>query len=242
MERTALNLTALNLTAFRVRPWSVHEAWRLPARARPSSLIPMGFYQRQLQPRLLNLVMAASTQEIRPRVCAGLRGEVVEIGYGSGLNQPHLPPEVQRVSAVEPSRVALQLSAGRQAASEVPVVVSGDDAQRMDLPDDRFDAALSTWTLCGMADPVAALREVRRVLRPGGVLHFVEHGLAPDPAVARWQRRASGLNKRVMGCVLDRDVRALLAESGLQLRELRTYYDEHAPRPAGFFYEGRAAA
>jgi ubiquinone/menaquinone biosynthesis C-methylase UbiE len=202
----------------------------------------MGFYSRQLQPRLLNVTMAAGTKEIRDRVCAGLRGDVVEIGYGSGLNQPHLPPEVDGVSAVEPSSVALQLATARRAASGVAVVVAGTDAQRMDLPDDSFDAALCTWTLCGIPDPAAALREVRRVLRPGGVLHFVEHGLAPDASVVRWQRRASGLNKRVAGCVLDRDVARLLQASGLQVLELRTYYEEHAPKPAGYFYEGRAAA
>ena len=203
----------------------------------------MGVYQKHLQPRLLNATMSSgATHAIRRRVCAGLRGDVVEIGYGSGLNQPHLPPPVASVTALEPSGVALRLAAGRRAASSVPVVVAGDDAQRMPLPDDRFDAALSTWTLCGIPDPAAALREVRRVLRPGGVLHFVEHGVAPDDVVRRWQRRGNALNKRLAGCVLDRDVAALLAASGLELLTLRTYYEKGVPRPAGYFYEGSAAA
>jgi SAM-dependent methyltransferase len=203
----------------------------------------VGLYQRQLQPRLLNATMGArSTHAIRERVCAGLTGDVVEIGYGSGLNQPHLPPPVSSVTALEPSLVALELSAARRAASSVPVVVAGDDAQRIPLPDGRFDAALSTWTLCGIADPTAALREVRRVLRSGGVLHFVEHGLAPDEAVVRWQRRANAWNRRLAGCVLDRNIPALLAASGLEVLMLRTYYAEGVPRAAGFFYEGTAAA
>lgn len=201
----------------------------------------MGVYARHLQPRFLNAMLGAgATHPIRARVCAGLSGDVVEIGYGSGLNQPHLPPEVTSVTALEPSTVALQLADGRRAASPVPVVVAGGDAQRMPLPDGRFDAALSTWSLCGMDDPVAALREVKRVLRPGGVLHFVEHGLAPDEGVARWQRRGNRLNKRIAGCLLDRDVPALLAAAELQVLELRTYYEAASPKPAGFFYEGTA--
>jgi SAM-dependent methyltransferase len=203
----------------------------------------MGWYQRNLQPRLLTRALdTPGARTIRARVCAGLAGEVLEIGYGSGLNQPHLPGGVRSVTAVEPSTVALRLSGGRRADSPVPVVVGGLDAQDLPFPDDRFDAALSTWTLCGMDDPVAALREVGRVLRPGGVLHFVEHGLAPDPGVARWQRRASGLNKRIAGCVLDRDVRAVFAQSGLDLVAFTSYYDAESPRPAGYFSEGCARA
>lgn len=203
----------------------------------------MGIYAKQLQPRLLNATMGAkATHPIRARVCAGLAGDVVEIGYGSGLNQPHLPPEVTSVTALEPSPVALQLAAARRAASAIPVVVAGDDGQHIPLPDDRFDAALSTWNLCAIADPVTALREVRRVLRPGALLHFVEHGLAPDEGVVRWQRRGNALNKRIAGCVLDRDIPALIAAAGLQVLELRTYYEAASPKPAGYFYEGTAAA
>ena len=202
----------------------------------------MGFYRTHLQPRLLNASLGLSaTSKIRRRVCAGLHGEVLEIGYGSGLNQSFLPREVTRLTALEPSRVALGLAAERQAASPVPVVeVVGDAAQ---LPvSGPFDGALSTWTLCAIADPVAALRAVRRVLRPGGLLHLVEHGRSPEAGVARWQRRASGLNRRVAGCVLDRDVPTLLTEAGFTVVSLDTYYERHAPKIAGSFYEGRAAA
>ena len=203
----------------------------------------MGLYQRQLRPRLLDATLGVKvTGEIRERVCAGLAGDVLEIGYGSGLNQAFLPPQVSGVWAVEPSSVALALSSDRRAGSPVPVVVAGDDAERLQVPDDRFDAALSTWNLCAMTDPLAVLREVRRVVKPGSELHFVEHGLAPDDKVVRWQRRGSGVNKRIAGCVLDRDVRGLLEEAGFTVTSLRTYYDTASPKPAGYFYEGRAAA
>jgi len=203
----------------------------------------MGIYQRQLQPRLLNAALdTRGTREIRRRVCAGLFGDIMEIGYGSGHNQPYLPAQVRSVAAVEPSTVAWQLSSRRRAESGVPVVVAGHDAQHLPFPDDHFDAALSTWTLCGIADPAAALGEIRRVLKPAGVLHFVEHGLAPDPGVVRWQRRGNALNRRLAGCFLDRDVRALLQESGLDVTRLTTYYHPESARPAGYFYEGRATA
>jgi ubiquinone/menaquinone biosynthesis C-methylase UbiE len=203
----------------------------------------MGLYRRRLQPRLLAAALGdAQTAEIRRRVCAGLVGEVLEVGYGSGLNQPHLPPTVTAVAAVEPSAVALELAAGRRAASAVPVTVVGDDAQRLPLPDDRFDAALCTWSLCAVPDPLAALREVRRVLRPGAVLHLVEHGLAPDPGVARAQRRWSGLNRAVAGCVLDRHVADLVERAGLTWTALDRSYEPGLPRAARYFYEGRATA
>lgn len=203
----------------------------------------MGFYQRVVQPRLIDAVMGTSAAaEVRERVCAALVGDVVEIGYGSGHNQPHLPPAVTGVWAVDPSATGFVLSAARRAASAVPVVHAGTDAADLPFPDDRFDAALSTWTLCATPDPVAVLRELARVLRPGATLHLVEHGVAEDPSVVRWQRRASGLNKRIAGCVLDQDVQSALAASGLDVVALGTYYEKGAAKTSGFTYEGRAVA
>jgi ubiquinone/menaquinone biosynthesis C-methylase UbiE len=203
----------------------------------------MGLYQRFLQPRLLSTTMNTGTlREIRERVCRGLSGNILEIGYGSGLNQPHLPPEVASVSAVEPSAVGFRLGEKRRTASPIPVTVVGDDAQGLPLPDDTFDGALCTWSLCGIPDPAAALREIRRVLKPGAPLHFVEHGLALDASVARSQRRFSRLNKTTAGCVLDLDVRALFDASDLTVTSMQTYYEKGSPKVAGFSYEGRATA
>ena len=203
----------------------------------------MGLYRDHLRPRLHNLALGTpAAREIRTRICAGLVGDVLEIGYGSGLNQPHLPSTVAGVWAVEPSTTALRLGAARRTASSIPVVVAGDDAQVLPFPDDRFDAALCTWVLCGIPDPRAALAEVARVLKPGATLHFVEHGLAPEPGVVRWQRRGNRINQAIAGCLLDTDVRGLLGGSPLTVTELETWYEKAAPKPAAYMYAGRATA
>jgi ubiquinone/menaquinone biosynthesis C-methylase UbiE len=108
------------------------------------------------------------------------------------LNQPHLPPEVTGVWAIEPSPTAVKLSQERHDASPVPVVVAGDDARFLPFPDDRVDAALCTWVLCGIPDAAAALAEVARVLKPGAARHFVEHGLAPDRTPSDGSGAATG--------------------------------------------------
>jgi ubiquinone/menaquinone biosynthesis C-methylase UbiE len=204
---------------------------------------PMGLYSDHLRPRLHAVGLKDSlTGDVRERVCAGLAGDVLEIGYGSGLNQRHLPSTVTGVWAVEPSATAIRLGADRRAASAIPVVIAGDDAQSLPFPDDRFDAALCTWVLCGVPDPGRALAEVARVLKPGGRLHFVEHGLASDPGVVRWQKRGNGINKVIFGCLLDTDVAALLEASPLTVERMTTYYEQAAPKTAGFMYEGTAVA
>jgi ubiquinone/menaquinone biosynthesis C-methylase UbiE len=203
----------------------------------------MGVYSEHLRPRLHNLALGGkAAREVRDRVCAGLTGNVVEIGYGSGLNTPHLPPEVSGVWAVEPSVTALKLSEARRTASPIPVVVAGDDGQSLPFPDDHFDGALCTWVLCGIPDPGAALAEVARVLKPGASLHFVEHGLSPDPRVALWQRRGNRINQAIAGCLLDNDVAALLDASPLTVTQLSNHYEKGAPKSQGYMYEGRATA
>ncbi|MCW2740626.1 MAG: Methyltransferase protein [Blastococcus sp.] len=203
----------------------------------------MGVYREHLRPRLHTLALKESlTGEVRDRVCAGLSGDVLEIGIGSALNQPHLPPAVTGVWAVEPSATAIRLGAERRAASTIPVVVAGDDAQSLPFPDDRFDAALCTWVLCGIPDPGRALAEIARVLKPGGALRFVEHGLAPEPGTVRWQRRGNRINRAIAGCVLDNDVASLLAASPLTVTQMTTFYEKGAPKPSGYMYEGNAVA
>jgi len=195
----------------------------------------MGFYHEQVLPRIINVACGMKTSEpLRQRVCAGLTGEVVEIGFGSGLNVPFYPDAVARVTAVEPSDLAWKLAAGRVGASKSPVRRSGLDGESLPFDDDSFDAAVSTWTLCTIPDATAALGELRRVLKPGATLHFVEHGLAPDESVRRWQRRIEPLNKRIFGgCHLTRPTVELLTAAGFTITDLDVFYEKGAPKFAG---------
>ena len=195
----------------------------------------MGLYNDRVLPRILNASSGSRKLDpLRRRVCAGLAGEVVEIGFGSGLNIPFYPAGVVRVAAVEPSDTGWRLAGARLRATDVPVVRSGLDGQSLPFADDSFDAALSTWTLCTIPDVAAALGELRRVLRPGGALHFLEHGLAPDEQVRRWQRRLDPVQRRIAGgCRFTRPVVELLTTAGFTIRELDVFYEKDAMRSAG---------
>lgn len=136
---------------------------------------------------------------------------MLEIGFGSGLNVPHYPPAVTQVDAVEPSDLAWEMSARRRAGASVRIVRTGLDGQRLAAADGQYDAVLSTFTLCTIPDVERALREIRRVLRTDAMFHFLEHGLAPDRRVARWQRRLDPWQRRLAGgCHLDRDIPRLV--------------------------------
>ena len=202
----------------------------------------MGVYGDQVLPRVLDLWMrGADVRAVRARVAAGLAGEVIEIGFGSGLNVPLYPAAVTRVRAVDPATVGRRLAATRISAHAAPVEFTGTDAQALAADDASADFVLSTWTLCTIADPGRALAEAYRVLRPGGALRFVEHGLSPDPRVARAQRRLTPLHRRVVGgCHLDRPIADLLTGAGFQLTQLENYYF-HRPQAVGYTYEGAAA-
>lgn len=199
----------------------------------------MRLYAEHVLPRIVDLSCGSrSLRRWRERVCADLSGEVVEVGFGSGHNTPHYPPAVTAVTAVEPSELAWRLAQGRVARTHVEVRRAGLDGQQLPFPDASFDSALSTFTLCTIADPVAALREVRRVLRPGGRLHALEHGLAPDPGVRRWQARLTPLQRRVAGgCRLDLPIDEIVAAAGFTPLRIQTGYAEGAPKPFGFLYE-----
>lgn len=201
----------------------------------------MGLWTDHVVPRLAERMLdSEAVRRGRAGVCAGLAGDVVELGFGSGLNVPHYPRAVGGVWAVDPSAVGRRLAGDRVADSAVPVQYAGQTAESLPFPDRRFDAALSTFTLCTIPDVRQALCEVVRVLRPGGRFHFLEHGLAPDGPVARWQGRLAPLNRALAGgCHLDRDIGTLIRDAGLEMVELSTYYGE-GPRPFAYRYQGVA--
>jgi Methylase involved in ubiquinone/menaquinone biosynthesis len=203
--------------------------------------MPMGFYEEQLLPRFVDVALSAKQfRELRARVAAGLESEVLEVGFGSGRNVPHYPPAVKRVQAVDPAVVGRRLAAKRVAASPVPVDYVGLDGQRLPVPDDSVDHVLTTWTLCTIPDVAGALAEIRRVLRPGGGLHFLEHGRSSDPKVLRWQDRLTPLQRKIAGgCHLNRPIDRLITDSGLRITAMDNYYLK-GPKTVGCMYEGVA--
>ncbi len=201
----------------------------------------MGLYRDQVLPRIVDLAMRGSdVEKVRVRVTGGLDGEVLEIGFGSGLNIPFYPAELTRVWAVDPAAVGRKLAAKRAAACTVPIEYIGLDAEKLPVGDASADHVLSTWTLCTIPDPMVALAEIIRVLRPGGAFHFVEHGRSPDAKVARTQDRLNPLQRRVFGgCNLNRAIDHLVTASGLELTRLETYYMK-GPRAMEYTFEGIA--
>jgi ubiquinone/menaquinone biosynthesis C-methylase UbiE len=201
----------------------------------------MGIYRERILPHIID--RACGTPELqawRAEVAAGLSGKVVEIGFGSGLNVEALPAEVEIVYAVEPAELARQLAESRIAAGNVTVEHVGLDGQRIPLDDDSCDGALSTFTLCTIPDVGVALAELRRVVRPGGRFHFLEHGLSPDARVAAWQRRIEPAQKRLAdGCHLTRDTAELVRHAGFELEQVASRYAK-GPKPWSWFTEGVA--
>lgn len=192
----------------------------------------MGIYTEKVLPHIIDKACGMkSAVPLRQRVCDGLHGRVVEIGFGSGHNIPHYPVAVTGVAAVEPADVGWKLAGTRLAAASVPVERTGLDGQALPLPDHSCDTALSTWTLCTIPDVATSLGEVQRVLKPGGTLHFVEHGLAPDENVQRWQHRLEPMQKRLFGgCHLSRPIADLLTDAGFTLSEVEIFYEDGAPK------------
>jgi ubiquinone/menaquinone biosynthesis C-methylase UbiE len=202
----------------------------------------MGLYARYVFPRLMEWALSSEAcSNERRQTLAAVRGEVLEIGFGTGLNLVHYPPGVTSLTIIDPAEHLPDRVHRRIAAAPFPVTQARLDAERLPFDDARFDAVVSTWTLCTIPDPVAALREVRRVLRPAGKFFFLEHGLSDDARVARWQHRVNPIQRRVAcGCNIDRPIDALIATSGLVVTELARFVRPGDLRIMAEMYRGVA--
>ena len=201
-------------------------------------------YDRHVLPRLTGISCSdRTTARWRDQICSGVSGDVLEVGFANGTNLLHYPPSVKIVYAVEPSDVAWRKAERRIRHFGRPVERIGLDGAHLALPDDSVDAVVSAYTMCTIPDLEAALAEMRRVLRPGGSLHFVEHALAPDADVADRQRRWTPRWQRIAGGGhLDRDIPALVEDAGFNLSDLETLYlpGPAIARPFGWLTVGRA--
>jgi ubiquinone/menaquinone biosynthesis C-methylase UbiE len=200
----------------------------------------MSFYTRYVIPWMLDYTMRRDIlRPFRERIVGAAEGRVLEIGLGSGLNLPLYGGSVRSVIGLEPSPELLRRA--RRNAAPVPIELIEGSAEELPFDDNSVDTVVTTWTLCSIADVGRALAEVRRVLRPGGALLFVEHGRAPEPGVARWQDRLDPVWCRLAGgCHLNRQIDALIREAGFRIDRLQTSRIP-GPRTHTFLYEGHAA-
>lgn len=208
-----------------------HQPWQTP--------VAMGFYRDQILPRLTHLAMSTKeTTRQRQQALAGVAGDVLELGIGSGLNLPHYPPGVRCVVGVEPSVTAARMAEERIQKAGFSVEIVSGEAESLAVDEGRFDAVVSTFTLCTIPDVAGALATARRALKPGGRFFFLEHGLSSEPRVQKWQRRLEPLQKRIGGgCHLTRDPRALIESAGFAVSGLETFY-ARGPKPFSFLYRG----
>jgi ubiquinone/menaquinone biosynthesis C-methylase UbiE len=202
----------------------------------------MSFYNGHILPHVINLAMR--NRELRPyreRVLSQARGRVLEIGVGSGLNLPFYGSRVDEILGLDPAARLIAMAEYAASRSKIPVTLITGSAQAIPIDRCSIDTLVTTWTLCSIPDVGAALQEMRRVLKVGGQLLFVEHGLAPEESIRKWQNRLTPLWKRIGGgCHLNRPIRALIESAGFSILRLETGYVK-GPSPMTFFYEGCAA-
>ena len=203
----------------------------------------MGLYGRFVVPRLINFAMKQSMlRERRAALVPRAKGTVLEVGIGSGLNLPYYSHEVERLYGVDPSPQLLAMARSNARKAQLAVELVCESAERLPFADASFDCAIMTWTLCSIPHAGRALREVHRVLKPGGELFFAEHGLAPDARVAAWQRRLTPLWRPLAGgCHLDRPIDELIRAAGFEIAEVQDRYLK-GPKPFTYMYEGSARA
>jgi ubiquinone/menaquinone biosynthesis C-methylase UbiE len=200
-------------------------------------------YNRHVLPRLIDFAMKRDeATRLRQAYIPKARGVVLEVGIGSGLNLPYYTDAVTRLYGIDPSAELLAMARRRTTAIRFPVDLFHQDAQRVPLPAASVDTVVVTWSLCSIEDPNAALAEMRRVLKPDGAFVFVEHGLAPDAGVRKWQNRLTPAWRRFAGgCHLNRPMAEMIRDAGFAIDDLRTEYVP-GPRPMTFMYEGIAHA
>jgi ubiquinone/menaquinone biosynthesis C-methylase UbiE len=201
----------------------------------------MGFYEEWIVPPLIDWSMRNKRlRTYRERTAGAAEGRVLDIGIGSGLNLPFYARKAREIFGLDPSLALLARAQSKALRTQTPVHLLEGSAERIPLGDHSIDTVVMTWTGCSIPEICAALEEMRRVLRPGGRLLFVEHGRAPEPRVARWQDRLDPFWQRFSGgCHLNRKIDDLLSDAGFQIGRLATGYIP-GPKVMTFFYEGAA--
>ncbi len=200
----------------------------------------MGFYSRHVFPRLCDCLMGLpALAGLRKELLADVGGEILEVGFGTGLNLAHYPEHVRRITTVDPNPGMNKRALKRIAASGIEVDQRELGGESLPFGDGTFDRVVSTWTMCSIPEVDRALGEVYRVLRPGGRLVFLEHGLSEAPKVRAWQRRLNPIERVLAdGCRLDLDVEAVVRCRPFERVEVERFEMERVPRTHGTMYRG----
>ena len=202
----------------------------------------MGLYSNVIFPRFMNFLMSNKLMtKQRKIVLAEARGEILEIGFGTGLNLPHYPDHVQKITVLDPNAGMKSLAERQIKRSRIKVESLTLSGERLPMNDGSFDTIVCTWTLCSIPAVGQALREVRRVLRPGGRFLFIEHGLSDKPGVQKWQHRLNPIERAIGdGCNLNRPIEQLIQAEGLKLMNLDRFDLPQTPKILGHLYRGAA--
>ena len=203
----------------------------------------MGLYCEHIFPRIMEWVMGRGEfHDLRVAVLATTHGSVLELGIGTGLNIPHYPETITELRAVDPARLLPNTVSARIAKRSFPIQIELGTAEALPHPDHRFDCVVSTWTLCTIPEPVRALQEVGRVLKPGGIFLFLEHGRSDDHKVAAWQDRLNPIQNVIgCGCHLNRRIDQLIGQAGMTITQLHRFAMKDVPRLGGEMYQGTAS-
>jgi ubiquinone/menaquinone biosynthesis C-methylase UbiE len=202
----------------------------------------MGMYSRIIFPRLCDWTMRSPPfARLRKEVLASVDGEILEIGFGTGLNLAHYPGHVRRLTAIDPGAGMGRIARKRLGESTISVDHRVCAAEELPFDDQAFDMVITTWTLCSIPDLARALREIYRVLRPAARYVFLEHGLSDDTRVQKWQRRLNPIQRRIGdGCRLDLDVEAVIRSEPFREVTVNRFLLEKTPRTHGTMYRGFA--
>jgi ubiquinone/menaquinone biosynthesis C-methylase UbiE len=203
----------------------------------------MGVYDERILPWLIDLTMRnARLAAYRGRVVPAASGRVLEVGIGSGLNLPFYGTSVSEIVGIEPSPKLLKMTRRVAGRTSTPIRLIEGTAEAIPIDDQAIDTVVTTWTMCSILSIELALQEMRRVLKPGGRLLFVEHGRAPEPDVRWWQDHLTPVWKRFSGgCHLNRPIPELIQHAGYRIEHLDTGYMRPGPKPMTFMYEGSAS-
>lgn len=201
----------------------------------------MGFYSNLIVPYCIDLTMSGSDlEQYRQKLLADVSGEILEIGFGTGLNLPHYPQEVEKITTIDPNPGMQKLARSRIAKSSIAVDYKVLNGESLPMEDETFDSVVCTWTLCSIPKVEQALYQVHRLLKPEGKFYFIEHGLSKDPNVRVWQNRLTPIQRVIAdGCHLNRKINELVRQQFDNVT-IEQFYAPKLPRVIGYMYRGIA--